>query len=190
MPNKKLKMGKREERARYHYRNEISQYRRRKLPPIEKTTGDTFVMRTLSRLEEKGFTQAHLAKEAGLTPQAVNRILSMKPEYRPKQLNIDRVRLFAAILDCTPHYLLGFSDDPSTTSSGSMHPISYLSSIPIHFAECIEKATHEEFVKCICEIVYKDTPENKLMDRTAALLKIIGFCDPDTFDFDQCTIHR
>lgn len=188
MANVTKRDGKSEAEARWNYQSIIDLYLMETIPESAKENVDIFVQRVKEQLYRWHMSQKDLAEAAGISEQALSKILHFDPKKRTKTVDLERSRLFAAILKCTPHYLLGLTNDPEKKIdlNGKKVQDAYLP-IPqteVVFAECMKKCTNLEFVRCVCEIVYKSTPENNLMERTKTILVAAGFCDPDSFELE------
>jgi len=180
------RVGKKEEEARWNYKSIIDSYPLESFPAGSELRSRDHAMRVSERLGVLHMTQKDLAEAAGISPQALSKILSLDDKLRPVSVNLERTRLFAAILSCTPHYLLGLTDDPDVKLDRNHNKVEVLfTGIPlpeIAFAQCMEACEDLEFVRCISEIVVKNTPENQLIERAKGILKLAHLCDPDNFE--------
>lgn len=68
------------------------------------TVGD----RIRQQREEKGITQLELAKRIGYTTTGAISLI----ESGKRDISIDKVREIAKALDVTPHWLMGWADNP------------------------------------------------------------------------------
>lgn len=76
-----------------------------------KITGERIRERRL----HMGLTQDQLAEKTGYTSKsAISRIESAKSD-----LNQTKIRMFAIVLETTPQYLMGWTDDPKPNISAS-----------------------------------------------------------------------
>lgn len=90
------------------YRDAIQQIRDHPPVPQEALKNiEIFAERLRNRLDALDMTASDLAEEAGVTPQTIGSLLRGKR----KSIDRDRLYLYAAILKCSPYYLLGLSDD-------------------------------------------------------------------------------
>lgn len=148
-----------------------------------------FFCRLKSSLKRMEMRQADLAREAGLSEQSISVIYSPSIHH----IRYYHLYLFAAILKCTPDYLLGIVDQPTEYTEESIFkeepriPVI----LPDRFAEDVYmelvKSTAIEnpvFADYICQIVKDEKPifpEQTKIDVAKKLFYLGRFVDKPKF---------
>lgn len=74
-------------------------------------TPEEYGERIMKLREKKGLTQKELGHLIGITPQAISKIESGK-----LSINLEYMKDFSKIFNCTTHYLAGYTDNPLEVS--------------------------------------------------------------------------
>lgn len=139
----------------------------------------------LAMKAQEGMTQNRLASEAGISSQT---ILDIR-KGRNSQVNPYHLYLFAAILNCTPHYLLGLVEQPNEymkkieNQNGERErlipPIIPQRLAQKKFIELIKRFSHKDpvFVDYIYQIAQDSTPDGAEIARAVVLLYYGRFMD-------------
>ena len=114
MANTKDRFQPSEEQAYQNYMETIGIFHRCiRIQPAEiNDAGEILAERLRYMLKARKMTQTDLEKISGSSHSTVSNICNNNGHS--KSINIKRVELYAAILQCTPHYLLGISNHPSS----------------------------------------------------------------------------
>lgn len=171
MANRCSKISKTEQKKYDAYQKVIMQnYGSYQLPADAEDRKTEFAERLKTQMEKKQMTPAALALASGASATTIRKLL--KGEYN--KVSLTHIYLFAVILSCTPHYLVGLVDTPAGVCSPDMkkkalHPITFASTPEIDFLETMKKVAREdrEFVDYIYQIV------NAGPDRIADVKKIL-----------------
>lgn len=183
MANNAHKKGKREDEAIQKYASHMDRFRFYDIPQNELYNVGGCAKRMRELMAEKNMTQKDVAEEAGVTPQSINNIMTGKT----KHIDEERARLLAAILDCSPFYLLemvdGRFDAPEKKNEWKLlDPFIPIPDMPRTMVQALEKINDLEFAKCICEVAVKSESDKKLVVRLKGFFKDFCGCDPDHFD--------
>ena len=74
-------------------------------------TPEEYGKRIMELREKSGLTQQELGNLIGITPQAISKI-----EFGKLSVNLEYMKEFSKIFNCTTHYLAGYTDDPLEVS--------------------------------------------------------------------------
>ena len=156
MANKCEKISEKEQKVYDEYQGIIKQYNNYPLPTDVVNRTVEFAERLKSQMEAQNVTKADLARESGASPTTIANLL--KGVY--ERVSEIHIYLFAAILHCSPHYLVGLVDTPAGVCSPdgkekSLIPFIFASAPEVDFLETMKKAARKdaEFVDYIYQIV-------------------------------------
>lgn len=161
-------MGTRKWDAEKEYRETLSLFECDPLPDSVFNNPALYAERLKLMIQKRGFTNAKLAKSAGICKSSVTNILSGN-----KKINRIYLYRFAAILGCTPAYLAGLVDQWDKFYSPEEHrtlsPIIWGPDIFTKFADALHQAARKDldFVDIIFQIMRNGPDE---VERAQTLL--------------------
>lgn len=147
-----------------------------KVPDEALKNVSTFAERLNMRLNDLNMTQSEFATCAGISAQTVGMLLKGKRS----EINREHLYLYAAILRCSPHYLLGLENDftlyppEKEGEKPGRNPIVWKSSSEQKILDSLSRVAQEDpvFVDYIFQIVESGKTENvKDMLLAAELVK-------------------
>jgi len=184
MPNYTHKEGKGETSAARNYASEIAIYAHLPIPEEALSDCTAYANRIIALLQKRNMTQSDFAACAGVSNQTISNLLSNDSKRQPKRIDRDRVRLFAAILGCSPFELLGI-DPPEQDRNDLLNPAMIMvADYPLRIIDCLKDIHDDEFTKCVCEIAKKSQMDPTILIRAKNLLKNGNICDPDNFSLE------
>ncbi|MBD5168953.1 MAG: helix-turn-helix domain-containing protein [Oscillibacter sp.] len=169
MSNYAPRTNSKEQEAYANFQKTINIYMQHPLPDGALERTKEYAERIKERLENKGWTQANLARKVGVSKQTITNMINASSSA----INLRRLYVVSAALECTPSYMLGLVEkdidhyDKDTNDKNTWDPILSIDTAMKRFQNILHEACRTDpfFVDFICQIVEnRDIPRaNRIM---------------------------
>lgn len=178
MANKCEKISQAEQDKLISYRSDINLYNAFPLPQDAGSRKEQFAERLQSQMKVRNMTKAELSKKSGASATTITKLINRAYDT----VSWEHIYLFAAILGCTPHYLVGLVDSPGETCSADktqkgFFPITFWVGYERAIIESFKEAAREDkvFADYMYQIV-KGGPDK--MEKAKEVLEQMGIVEP------------